>query len=60
MKRIAAAALLMITLVSCSMDPDPTGDRQGEWRTVVSPSGVEYECYVVAGYRSVAMECFAP
>lgn len=56
MRRVIVVVLAMVALASCGVDP--TGDRPGEWRTVTSPRGAVYECYVVSGYRSVTMDCF--
>ena len=56
MRKILALCAVF-TLVGCA-NPDPTDDRPGEWRTLTSPSGQVVECYVVAGYRTVTMECF--
>jgi hypothetical protein len=59
MKGIAIVMMVFVAFAAAcgAGTPDPTEDRPGEWRTVTSPSGQVMECYVVAGYRSVTMEC---
>jgi hypothetical protein len=56
--RYVMVLLAAVAVLSGCSRTDPTDDRPGEWRTVTSPSGQTYECYVVAGYRTVAVECF--